>query len=51
MIRTSIVGTTKALVMACFRTVSIQASGEKFSSCTTRRPAYTELAIAAMPAM
>ena len=49
--RTSMVGTTMALVMRSERAVSIQPSAEKFSSCTMRRPAYTELAIEAIPAM
>ena len=48
--RDSMVGTTKAVVMRSWRAVSIQASALKLASCTTRRPEYTELKAAAMPA-
>ena len=49
-IRCSIVGTTNAVVTFSARASSIQASGVKLASCTTRRPEYTELNTAAIPA-
>ena len=48
--RASMVGTTIAWVTPSARTRFTQSAGSKFGSCTMRRPAYTELKIAAMPA-
>ena len=48
--RASMVGTTMAWVTPSARTKLTQSAASKLGSCTMRRPAYTELKIAAIPA-